>query len=366
MRWLSTVDRYLVRRTISGLLLAFVIVASIIVLVDFVEGTRNYGSEPDITNMDIFILTILKAPRLLEQTIPFVVLFGIMGTLYNLNRRSELIVLRASGLSAWRFLTPVIFVTAGLGLLWTLIFNPLASQAMHAHDSFVEHINVNQSAGQEAETIWLREGSETGQILIKGELLNSQGYRIRHATFWLFKYTADGNIAFDTRLDSQLAQWTEGYWQLSDVVENTTRAGTQNLNFLSLPTTLTREDILNASERRTAPPFWRLPAEIKRMELAGFSAKVLSLQYHRLLSLPLTLIAMTLIAAGVSMHLTREGGTLQLMLFGGTVGFIVFFVDNVISAFGEVGALPIILAAWAMPVFALFCGISYLTRLEDG
>jgi len=99
-------------------------------LVDFVEGSRNIGGETDIELGSLLLLTFLKVPTLIEQTIPFVVLFGIMGALYNLNRRSELIVLRASGLSAWKFLSPAIIVSACLGVVWALAFNPLASKSM--------------------------------------------------------------------------------------------------------------------------------------------------------------------------------------------------------------------------------------------
>jgi len=66
------------------------------------------------------------------------------------------------------------------------------------------------------------------------------------------------------------------------------------------------------------------------------------------------------------MHLTREGGTLPLMVFGGVLGFAVFFIDSVIGAFGEIGVLPAALAAWIIPFFVLFCGMAYLTKIEDG
>ena len=66
------------------------------------------------------------------------------------------------------------------------------------------------------------------------------------------------------------------------------------------------------------------------------------------------------------MHLTREGGTLRLLIIGGVLGFAVYFADNVVSAFGEASALPILLAAWAIPLFVLCFGVSYLARIEDG
>jgi len=68
----------------------------------------------------------------------------------------------------------------------------------------------------------------------------------------------------------------------------------------------------------------------------------------------------------VSMHLTREGGTLRLLITGSALGFAVYFADSIVSAFGEASVLPIIFAAWSIPVFVLCAGLSYLAHIEDG
>jgi len=108
----ATLPRYIAGRTLRGILLAFLIVTAIIALVDYVEASRNIGTDADLSPLELLILTGLKIPKLIEQTIPFVVLFGVMGALSGMNRRSELTVMRAAGVSAWRFLRPALIVTA--------------------------------------------------------------------------------------------------------------------------------------------------------------------------------------------------------------------------------------------------------------
>lgn len=362
----STLNRYIAKRIIKGLLLAFLVVTSVIMLVDFVEGTRNIGSEEDIGSGTVFLMTLLKAPKLIEQTIPFVVLFGVMGTLYSLNRRSELIVLRASGLSAWRFLTPAIIVTATLGLIWAAAFNPLASSAMNAHDKLVERVTGSAVSAQD-QNIWLREGSDIAQTVIFAERADILARKLFNTTFYIFEVTSDGTAVFERRLDAKEAELvTQGYWQLRDVIENAEGEMPQKQSAVSLPTNITAEDMRDTTGINALPPFWDIPQTIKKTERAGFSTVSLRMQLNKLLALPIMLIAMTVIAAGVSMHLTREGGTLRLLIIGGVLGFTVYFADNVVSAFGEASALPIILAAWAIPLFVLFFGLSYLARIEDG
>jgi len=359
----STLNRYIAKRIIKGLLLAFMVVTSVIMLVDFVEGTRNIGSEEDIGSGTVFLMTLLKTPKLIEQTIPFVVLFGVMGTLYSLNRRSEL---RASGLSAWRFLTPAILVTATLGLIWAAAFNPLASSAMNAHDKLVERVTGSAIAAKD-QNIWLREGSDIAQTVIFAERADILARKLFNTTFYIFEIAPDGTAAFERRLDAKEAELvTQGYWQLRDVIENSEDEAMQKQNAVSLPTSITMEDLRDTTGINALPPFWEIPKTIKKTERAGFSTVSLRMQLNKLLALPIMLIAMTVIAAGVSMHLTREGGTLRLLIIGGVLGFAVYFADNVVSAFGEALVLPIILAAWVIPLFVLFFGLSYLARIEDG
>ena len=362
----STLNRYIAKRIIKGLLLAFLVVTTIIMLVDFVEGTRNIGSQENISTGTVFLMTLLKAPKLIEQTIPFVVLFGVMGTLYNLNRRSELIVLRACGLSAWRFLAPAIFVTAMLGFIWAAAFNPLASSAMNAHDNLVERVTGSIAAAK-GENIWLREGSDVSQTVIFAERADILSRKLFNTTFYIFEIGPDGTAVFERRLDAKEAELvTQGYWQLRDVIENAEGEIAQMQNAVSLPTNISVEDLRDTAGINAIPPFWEIPEAIRKTKRAGFSTVSLRLQLNKLLALPIMLIAMTVIAAGVSMHLTREGGTLRLLIIGGLLGFTVYFADSIVSAFGGASALPILLSAWACPIFVLFFGLSYLARIEDG
>ena len=362
----SLLNRYIAMRILRGIALAFIIVTGIIMLVDFVEGTRNIGAGEDISAGTLFLMTLLKAPRLIEQTIPFVVLFGVMGTLYSLNRRSELIVLRASGLSAWRFLSPAIAVTATLGLVWAAAFNPLASKSMQAYENLAQKA-TGQTHAADTDDIWLREGNDISQTVIYAARADILQRKLFDTTFYVFTMDATGTAIFDRRFDAQDAKLvTQGYWQLRDVIENAEGELPQRHTAISLPTRITIEDIRSKAGENSLPPFWDIPKAIKKTEQAGFSAVGLRMQLNKLLVLPIMLIAMTVIAAGVSMHLTREGGTFRLLIFGGALGFAVYFADSIVSAFGEASVLPIILAAWAIPILVLFMGLSYLAHIEDG
>ncbi len=364
---MRTLNRYIALRTLKAIVVAFLIVTGVIMLVDFVEATRNLDLGEAASPLKILYLTGLRTPYLVEQTIPFVVLFGVMGALYSLNRRSELIVLRAAGLSAWKFLQPVLIVTGLLGLIWTTLLNPLAARALTKYETTISLSQGKTAPATDSSDIWLREGTPDEQIVIyarSADLLNKTLYEVE---FNVFNATSNGELEFTRRYDAkQAVLLASQYWQLTEAWENTASGETEYQSAISWPSQLSPDDLAQYSDKSASPQFWQLPAQIEKLKAAGFSTAETRMQFHKLLSLPLTLIAMSLIAAGVSMHLTREGGTFRLLLSGVTIGFTVFFVENIVKAFGESGAINVPFAVWIVPALVLVLGIVYLSKIEDG
>ena len=364
---MTTLNKYIALRIFLGILTAFAIITSIIVLVDFVELSRNLGSNANASMANLLFITLLNAPQLVEQTIPFVILFGVMGTLFSLNKRSEFIVMRASGLSAWRFLQPTILVTMAIGVLWTIAFNPLAVLSTQYYNvKILEFSGIDISQSRQND-IWLREGNEDGYIVIHAKSSNIEIQELYDVTFYYSELTSDNQYVFTTRYNVRSAKLLPShYWILKEVTEHKDGKKRQHFDAISRPTTIDLATLRSQSQTQNKPPFWRIRNDIKQAKQAGFDATHLIIQFHKLVALPITLIAMSIIAAGVSLQNTRSGSTLRLIIIGGSLGFGVYFIDNIISAFGKTGALPPLLAAWAPPLIVLCLGLAYLSKIEDG
>ena len=361
-----TLFQYVFARAAKSLGIAFLVVTGIIMLIDFVEANRDLGSDSDLSSLQLFGLTLLKTPSLIEQTIPFVILFGMMAAISGMNRKSELIVMRASGQSAWSIIRPALVLAGIVGILWALIGNPLATRMYDAYEDFSKGDNLTNTVRFE-ETVWLREGRGNQQIIIRAEEIDLPSQTLSQATFLIMAVDADGLTRFARRFDAEFAELSaQGYWQLVGVVENAPGETIQKLEGVSLPTTMDAEALIEQTIGEKRAGFWAMPGEVRQNDAAGFSARDLRLQFNRLLSLPIMLVAMTFIAAGVSMSLTREGGTLRLLITGAAVGFSVFFADSMVVAFGEVAILPLIVAAWSVPIIVMMLGVTYLARIEDG
>ena len=102
--------RYLFDRSMSGGTIALIgwlaVISAVVVLIQFVELSSQVGTRADVGAASILELTLLRVPSLIQILLPFVFLFGGMSAFVGLNRRSELVAMRAAGISAWRFILP--------------------------------------------------------------------------------------------------------------------------------------------------------------------------------------------------------------------------------------------------------------------
>ena len=99
-------ERYVIGRMLLGVVVWLAVIAAIVFMIQFVELSSQVGTRTDADANTILYLTVLRAPSLIQILLPFCFLFGGMGAFVGLNRRSELVAMRAAGISAWRFILP--------------------------------------------------------------------------------------------------------------------------------------------------------------------------------------------------------------------------------------------------------------------
>src|SRR5690606_29639528 len=132
--------------------------------------------------------------------LPFVFLFGTLGAFIGLNRRSELIAMRAAGVSAWRFVLPAAGAALVLGVVTVMVLGPLAS----AGDGLWQRERGRISGavpGATQETIWLREGDDERQMIIRAGRQDRANARLLDVSFFIYKTEGDGQRAFTERID---------------------------------------------------------------------------------------------------------------------------------------------------------------------
>lgn len=358
---------YVLTRTMAGLGAAFLIIASVVMLVCFVELSRAYGGRAEVGFLHLVQLMLLQSPAIILLLLPFIFLFGTMAAFVTLNRRSELIAMRAAGVSAWRFIFPAAGAAFLMGVVDVTVLNPVAADLNGRFEDAKLAIDQGRG-GVGPSAIWLRQGDEHTQVVIHATTHDMHGgvVRLHGVSLFLQNVTASGGLQFTRRIEAADAQLEPGFWRLSNVREATPGAGSIRSETLSIPSTLDRRTAMEKFAAKDAISFWRLPQTIRHAETAGFSAAPYRLRFQQLLATPVLFAGMSVLAAAFSLRLMRLGGLAGLAGAGVAVGFMIFFFDRFCGALGGAEVVPPLIAGWAPPLVALLAGFTLLCYTEDG
>ena len=366
-----TLWRYILRGFLRAVLIVFAVIAFILSLFAFVENLRRFG-ETDASTGDIVSITLLQAPEALYQVFPLVLMLASLLTFLRFARTSELVVIRAAGVSALRLIAIPVFASLVLGVVFVGVVNPFVAASIKRGLALGDEFRHGDASmlSFSSDGVWLRQADtqgETGQTVIQAERGNADGSVLSQVR--LYRFDSAGTLY--ARIDAPTARLGAEVWILEDA---TVWVATEDGRFdrissgdrIELPTELTSQQILESFSRPEMVGFWALGAFISQMEDSGFSG-----QRHRLflqseLAKPALFAAMVLIGSAFALRPTRFGQTGVMILLAILAGFSLYFLKDFAETLGAQGQIPLIVAAWTPPVAAILLALGLLLHLEDG
>ncbi|HEX5395568.1 MAG TPA: LPS export ABC transporter permease LptG [Candidatus Limnocylindria bacterium] len=364
MRLYPTFAGYLGRQFLLWCAYTFVALVFLIGLFDTIEQLRRTSSDTDISLGIVVAMSLFKLPFLAEQAVPFAVLFGGMMAFWRLNRHHEVVVVRATGMSAWEFLMPVLLIALVIGVVQVTIYSPFAS-AMLLH---FERLEAQYTHGKESlaaisnEGLWLRQRTKDGHYVLHAKTIQPQQMRLGD----VLVLGMHSNDRFAYRIDADQAVLERGAWRLTNARLTGPSGPPVQRDVYRLPTDLTRANIQDSFAMPETLSFWSLPAFIAVLERAGFSALRHRLYFQSQIAVPLLLCAMVLFAASFTLRPLRRGGTSILIGAGVVTGFVIHFASDVVYALGLSARIPVALSAWSPAIIGCLLGAAILFHLEDG
>ena len=358
---MSTLFRYFLRVYFINFVQVMIGLAVVTMLIDMVELARRTSSIVDFSFIDMAGLAALRVPSFLQSIVPFVVLFSAMMTLLSLNKRQELVITRASGMSAWQFIAPLCAGSLLIGMVTVGLFNPLATIGLARSENVQIELGLKAPRGSNI-VPWFRQPTPEGAVIIGAELASLGGTRLGKPSFYFFD--AENNPVL--RVDAETGELKGGNWVLSNATLYRNGGDVERQGSYVTPASV---DVSLLGQALTPPEtisFFALRNSMESARAFGLPASPYAMRWHSLVALPALLVAMTLIAATVSLKFARFGHSSTAILGGILAGFLLYVVTSMAEALGSAGVIAPIISAWLPVIAASFFGVTFLLHREDG
>jgi len=362
-------DEYVVLeflKTFAMVLIGFVVLMLVFTFFDLVSDIlRNHIP---LYTVGQYLLNL--TPDMLYQIAPLAVLIAVLVTFGVLNRNSELIAMKATGISLYRLVVPIVSIAAILSVslfLFDEYYLPQANRKQEALRNIIKgrppqtvlHPEHNWIFGQPR-------AGEPGRIFyyeffdpVRDEFANLSVFEFDPSTFALSRRIFASRAVWNAASDSW--HFKDG-WQRDFEGVNLSENGYHGFETTSFAELheepgYFKKESLQSQEMN----FGQLDHYISDLGQSGFDTMVLRVALWHKLAYPLIAIVMAVLAIPFALSMGRRGSLtgIAVAIF---VALTYFVADSLFGAMGNHNYLPAALAAWSPDILFGLTGGYLLLR----
>lgn len=351
---------YMVRLFLVRTVAVLAMLVVILMLLDLLGESGKILAYPGNGQAEVMHYVSLRLPQLIARFLPFSVLLGTLITFVTLNQHSEVVAMKAAGLSAHQILAPMIAASLGVAAL-SFTFNELVVtdtiEDLTRWDD-AEYGPVPTESGV-ADNVWLRDGN----VLIHAGVVVGRGSQTRIDDVRLYVRN-DASLREIVSGDSAIR--TENGWRIDNAeIFDVATASQRTVPAFEFGSGVTPDRFRLSSVDPEALNIVELRAAIDDLEAAGRRTDELRAHWWHKISGPLSAVLMPLLGAVAAFGLARSGHLFLRAVIGMALGFTYFVADNFALAMGSLGAYTPLVAAWSPFVLFLLIGETVLIRTEE-
>lgn len=360
-------DEYVIREFLNTFLLVLCGFAMLMLLFTFFELVGDIiRNHTPLTTVGLYLLNL--APSMIYTIAPLAVLIAVLVTFGVLNRNSELIAMKATGISLYRLVVPIISIGAILAVslfLFDEFYLPQANRRQEALRSTIKGRPPQTFLHPEQK--WIFGQPHAGE---PGRIFHYQFFdpnRDEFANLSVFEFDPS-NFSITRRIFASRVFWAgedEG-WKFQNGWERDFEGASQsqfrefiNTSFSEIheePGYFSKEN-LQSQEMN----FGQLDRYIRDLRQSGFDTMRLRVALWHKLAYPLVAVVMAMLAVPFAISMGRRGSLTGIAVAVG-VALTYWVVDGLFGAMGYVNYLPAPMAAWSSDVLFGLAGGYLLLR----
>ncbi|HEX7657673.1 MAG TPA: LPS export ABC transporter permease LptG [Sphingomonas sp.] len=356
-----TVTWYLAKLFIVRILAVLVMLVLVLQMLDLLGESGKILGYPGNGEAQLWYYVSLRAPQLVARFLPYSVLLATIITLATLNQNSEVVAMKAAGMSAHQVLAPLLLtalVVSGVSFTFNERIVTRATAALTAWSN-ANYGPVPRQSGVRT-NVYLADGPNI--LAARTVVGTGNAMTMQDVTF----YRRDANDMIQEQIRSPRATYANPGWRLEsptrfDVAEATSGA----IAPLVVAPELTPAKVAISSVDADSEDVIELKRSIDLLSGAGRRTAELRSKWWHKFSGPLSAVLMPLLGAVAAFGLARSGQLFVRAVIGMALGFAYFVIDNAALAMGNFGGYPPLLAAWAPFLLFLLVGETVLIRTEE-
>ena len=352
---MGILDRYIGRAVTMGIIAVLLVIVTLDSLISFAGETGSIGVAR-YTVWTAILYILLQVPKKIYQMFPMVALLGTMVSMGMLSSHSELVAIRAAGVSITRIALAVlkagIILTAIVVAIGEFVAPPAIQYAKLTRIAGLgDKVSLNTDYG-----LWARDGNNfihVRQVEADGRLIG------------INLYLFDDTQTLAETITAATAEYEEDHWLLHRVTRRKiSKDVITDTKLKSLRwTSVLKPDVVNVvSVAPDSLSIWKLRSYIDYLHYNELDAREYELSFWTKLVAPFTIAVMIIVALPFSFGSMRKVGAGQRIFVGFLLGMGFFVFYQFMSKVGLIYNFHPAISAITPTLLVLILGIVMLKR----
>jgi len=358
---MKILDRYVIKEYLTLLLFILISIISVYLIIDFFGKLRMFMSN-GATVIQMASHFFFMIPMIISQTTPAVVLLATLMTFGTLSKHSEIVAMKANGISLYRTAWPIIAVGVCICIFLFLFSEFITPQSYYK----AEHIRLVEVQKQQAlgsfkqNQIWYRGSRGIYNFkLFDVETNTLHGITINYL---------DSAFKLNKRVDAEKAEWKDKHWVFHKVLTTTFQEGTfpslERADMLMIDLPETPSDFKTMQKDADKMGFFELRRYIRKLQSEGYDAARYVVDMHGKIAISFVSILLIIIGVSFSLRSERSGGVAQSIGAGVIIGFSYWLIFAFSLSLGRSATIPPILSAWLANIIFGVAAVLMIRRVS--
>jgi lipopolysaccharide export system permease protein len=353
---MKVIDRYIAGVVAASTLVALLVVVGLDLFFTVIDQINSVGTGGYTLGV-MLQYVLLSAPQACYELFPMAALMGSLMGMGTLATHSELVAMRASGMSVWRIILAVLQV----GVLMLVVAMVVGEWLAPAAEQYRQHLRA-AAAGQGVSFL----GGEGLWVRNQNRFINVRRVLDPNSLADLTVYELNDRKQLAEATHATHAQYRDGQWVLYGVEQSAfgkDSVTTRHVASQAWPVLLTPDLLGNV----TVEPKYMSTSDLRQLvgylDRNGLDSRHYRFAFWKRVMTPVSSLIMLFVAVPFVFGSLRSIGTGQRIFIGVMVGFGFYILSQVAGQMGLVYGLPPLLTMLFPNLVFLLFGVRAVRRL---
>ena len=359
---IKTFDKYFIKLFFKKIVLLSLIFLSLAFILSLFEEITFFSDSSNSRFHLPFLITLLNVPATLLELFPFIILISTQLFFVEIIKKKENELIKINRLDNFYLIKLLALCSFLFGIIIISFYYPISSKLkffyfdiknIYSEDAkYLKHYSGNG--------LWIKDEIDDEIYIINASSENKDKFL---KNVFITKF--DKNFDIIESISSKKVDISSNEWVIHSPILFKDNKQIQLENDIKLSSHFNFDKINKSFRDLNSLNMFELIDLKKENKLLGYSSEEVDLHFLTIISLPIYLSIMVVIAAIIMLNIKRDKPYIFHVLLGILLSVIIYYINNIFNIFGLTDKIPIYLSVFFPIIFLSIVSTIGLVRINE-